>query len=103
MISPKITNGKIELFGPKGKEIYTVSSIFFHYCKTSEYQDCMHDVSMEYKDFFGNIFYFQMDQIPFQELVENNYIQFFSGQQQKTYQKNAIYHPNCKLLTLPQI
>jgi hypothetical protein len=100
---PKITDGKIELFGRKGKETYRVKQINFHHCK---YMDgrCMHDIFMIYEDNLSS-YCFSIHDVSYEELVRQNYLPYYkksSGAYLATELDMKIlessFYPCCKLL-----
>lgn len=91
---PKIMDGRIELFGHKGKEIYRVKRISFYDCK---YMDgrCVHDIFMVYEDNFSS-YCFHIEDVSYEDLVRKNYIAYFKKSNMKMLELSCC--PNCKLL-----
>ena len=95
---PFIQNGKIELFGHKGKEIYYVKSIYFYSCKDWN-GECIHDISMVYEDWYGSAFYFDISNVSYEDLVQRNYILYFKESNKKML--NILSCEHCKLNLIP--
>jgi hypothetical protein len=91
-------NGKIVLFGHKGKEIYRVKNIYFFSCKDLE-GECVHDLSMIYEDWTGNIYYFDLTNVHYQDLVQRNYILYFKDSNKKLLDMDGC--ERCKLKMIP--
>lgn len=97
-VPPCIMDGKIELFGHKGREIYSVKSVYFYSCKNI-FEECVHDISMLYEDTWGNMYYFDICDVKYDDLVRQNYILYL-----KESNKNLLnigYYECCKLNLLP--
>jgi hypothetical protein len=97
---PMITNGEIELFGRKGREIYSVKSINFYPCKDIN-EECVHDISMLYEDSYGSVYYFDIHNISYDDLVRRNYILYLRGSNNKLIVQCS--GENCKLRSLPSV
>lgn len=96
---PKIVDGQIELFGRKGREKYRIRSVYFYSCNNVD--ECIHNISIEYEDFF-NIYYLNIDNISYEDLVRQNYILYFKEHHKNNLLKNDIYQ-NCRLCKVPII
>jgi hypothetical protein len=95
---PFIMNGKIALFGHKGKEIYRVKSIYFFSCKDWN-GECIHDLSMTYEDWYGSLYYFDISNVRYEDLVQRNYILYFKESNKKMLDIVGCEH--CMLKNLP--
>ena len=101
---PEISHAsQIEVFGPKGKEIYNVKKIRFHGCHLDS-EDCVHDVFITCRTpwtHFDNQYteYVSINNVHYNELVKRGYIKFFSKENQKT----LVNNPKCKLSLVPAV
>jgi hypothetical protein len=95
---PFIMNGKIVLFGHKGKEIYRVKSICFFSCKNWN-GNCIHDLSMTYEDWYGSTYYFDISNVRYEDLVQRNYILYLKESNKKML--DTVDSVDCKLKILP--
>ena len=98
---PKILYGKhIELFGPKGREIYQVDRVEFYNCKEADEQ-CIHDISIIYRDSLFS-YYFIVHNVSYDDLVRQNYISYFTNTNKKLLDVFNL-ESKCKLFNLPEI
>lgn len=95
---PMIVDGRIELFGHKGREIYRVKSVYFYSCKDINEQ-CVHDISIVYDDWCGWVYYFDISNVRYEDLVRRNYILYLKESNRKILENDICEH--CKLRLLP--
>lgn len=106
-------NNQIELFGPKGKEIYYVDKVYFYKCDPIDGK-CFHDISIQYiSPFLMDEIYFPsknkkentllIHQVSYQNLVSKGYIRHLKKWNQVLITPCQSSSECCQLIKIPMI
>jgi hypothetical protein len=105
-VPPRINyDQKLELFGPKGSEVYYVDKVYFYKCEPFNGK-CIHDISVDYFS-MTNILPSKSSTIMFynveyHDLVSKGYIKFLKKWNSILITPCQI-NPECRLIKIPSI
>jgi hypothetical protein len=103
---PLISDQHIELFGPKGREIYKVKKISFHSC-SFQCEGCVHDIFITCKKRFSLIDpepfseFLTINNVSYEDLVQRGYIRYL--QKSNIPDINIMNKQTCKLIKIPAV